>query len=475
MAVMESLDFNFDGEYSSFYGIVNISMSSGMYEESFAPKRNIKEQTIRGSKRYFQEIEYEPLVLNLSFGIKETWDEEKIRAIARWLIKDYYKPLYFSENTDRIYYGIVVDDPKLIHNGLKQGYITLTFRCDSQYTYSPVYLSEEYDLSTNPSGTSIMLINNGDVEVKPEISITKVGNGGEIKIVNITNGGIETKLSGVSSTNRLSFVGGVLDGDTVTIGDDVYEFDNGGGVTSGNIAVTLGSLIANPTTAPTLSKTTNAGSALAAGTYYVKYTWINQFGETLVSPESNITTSTGEQLTITTPDLPSGCTGINIYMSNTTNTETFQTSSIIKTYTKNTAMLTGKSVPTTNLTVDYSMSNAINKLTSTINTSGTEPVIASSLSNSMSITGANGDSLATSKSFANAEWQYPNITGSSLVNGENIYINGETKTITSSLINVYRYENFNNKYLSLVVGTNGLTIYGTCKIRFRYQNKTLQG
>lgn len=192
---MESVSFVYDGKYSSDYGLYNISLSNGMYEEVFTASRKIQEVTVRGnSKPYFQGFEYEPLEFELSFAFEDTWDDKKIREIARWLTQDYYKPLWFSENPDRWFYCVSIEDATLVHNGLKQGYVKLKMRCDSPYSYTPVMTSPIYDFST---GTGVIdFVNDGDTILKPEIWIQKIGNG-DVSIKNMTNKGTEFKFTGL--------------------------------------------------------------------------------------------------------------------------------------------------------------------------------------------------------------------------------------------------------------------------------------
>nr|WP_230193271.1 phage tail domain-containing protein [Paenibacillus sp. CECT 9249] len=109
------------------------------------------ETKIRGRDRpYFQGVEKEPLKIGVSFAFEDTWDRRKIREVSRWLTEQpYYQPLYFTDGDDRqperIYYALVVDEPSLVHNGLRQGYVRLTFRCDGPYAYSPQSYSRRYD------------------------------------------------------------------------------------------------------------------------------------------------------------------------------------------------------------------------------------------------------------------------------------------------------------------------------------------
>jgi hypothetical protein len=54
---------------------------------------------------------------------------------------------------------------------------------------------------------------------------------------------------------------------------------------------------------------------LQAGTYYVKYTFVNQAGETLASPASTqFTVAAGNIPQVTFPALPTGATSINVYL-----------------------------------------------------------------------------------------------------------------------------------------------------------------
>lgn len=56
-----------------------------------------------------------------------------------------------------------------------------------------------------------------------------------------------------------------------------------------------------------------------------------------------------------------------------------------------------------------------------------------------------------------------------LTSTETIYVDNEKKDIITDLLNTYRFDNFNNKYLRLDRGVNRLLIYGNCDIQFRYQ------
>lgn len=152
MSIRDSEYFIYDGIRSNDRGIMNVNVNTGMLEENFAYKRDIQEVDIRGRRPYFQEIKKAPLVFTVSFAFEEDWgDRNHIRDIARWLTgQEYYKPLIFSGDPERIFYAVVIESPTLVHNGLKQGYVNLTFRCNDSYAYSPIYHSKVYDWDEVP-------------------------------------------------------------------------------------------------------------------------------------------------------------------------------------------------------------------------------------------------------------------------------------------------------------------------------------
>lgn len=209
MSFRESISFSYDGHTSEEMGLYNVTVENGMYEEHLMAGRKIIETKVRGNDRpYFQGIEKSVLEFDLSFAFKDNFDQEKTRAVARWLDQDYYKQLIFNDNEDVVYYAMLVDEPHLVHNGLKRGYVKLKMRCDSPYAYSPMYTSPIFDFSTIGSTSSqFKFTNSGDLNLKPEIWIKKVGSG-DISITNQSNGGKEFKFKNL------------VDGETVYVDNE---------------------------------------------------------------------------------------------------------------------------------------------------------------------------------------------------------------------------------------------------------------
>ncbi|RRJ66404.1 phage tail protein [Paenibacillus oralis] len=150
MAIRDSLYFSYAGIVSEKFGVINVNVNSGMQEEALAASREANLLAAKGRDRpYLQSVTKSPLKFNVSFAFEDYYDTQKLREVARWLTEhDYYQELYFTNeigrSPERIFYAIVVDDPTLVHNCLSQGYVSLTFLCDSPYSYSPVMTSRLY-------------------------------------------------------------------------------------------------------------------------------------------------------------------------------------------------------------------------------------------------------------------------------------------------------------------------------------------
>ncbi|TVX86081.1 phage tail domain-containing protein [Paenibacillus agilis] len=142
--MLEGIHFAYDGVYSVDMGLLNCQVDGGMFEETFLPTRSITEAKISGrDKPYFQSLDVEPLRFGLTFAFEHGYTEKLLRDVARWLYQPYYKPFYTIDNPNRVFYCMAEGDSQLFHNGIKQGYITVTMRCDSPYSYTQKTLKED--------------------------------------------------------------------------------------------------------------------------------------------------------------------------------------------------------------------------------------------------------------------------------------------------------------------------------------------
>jgi len=79
-------------------------------------------------------------------------------------------------------------------------------------------------------------------------------------------------------------------------------------------------ILNNNGTAPTAASGSSVGASggtVAAGTYYIKYTWLTATGETVTGPEKTQAVTAGQTLIITPPAFPTGVYGANIYVGKT--------------------------------------------------------------------------------------------------------------------------------------------------------------
>lgn len=163
--MLEDIHFSYDGVNSTEFGLLNVKLDGGMFDETFLPTRSINETSTSGNERpYFTSVSNSPLSFSLSFAFEHYYDDVKIREVARWLMKDYYKPFYMLNNPDRIFYCMVDGDSRLVHNGLKQGYLSLNMRCDSPYSYSPKFVVENKEFTSTKLEKSLLVntFNSGD-------------------------------------------------------------------------------------------------------------------------------------------------------------------------------------------------------------------------------------------------------------------------------------------------------------------------
>lgn len=172
ITIREKKSFVYNYRESEDLGIANVNIDTGMLEEPFLANKSINELPIKGkTKPYFMGITYAPLILNLSFAFLAPWDDELIREIVQVFHVDYYKPLWFEDAEDQIFYCMPTAEPRLIHNSLREGYVNLELRCNDIYGYSRIKNSEYDNFTSN-----IRFSNRGDVAIYPEIIFIKDGN-----------------------------------------------------------------------------------------------------------------------------------------------------------------------------------------------------------------------------------------------------------------------------------------------------------
>lgn len=216
------LNFTKNGIYSGDMGITHVSLSGGLFDEAIGGNRTIVEQqNSLTDRRFFRRISTDPIEFDMALYLEDEMDDVQIDSVIEWLLNDYYEELYFEDEVDKIYYCLPISQPRIVHNGLNQGYITIQMRCYDEYLYSQE-ITKVFDLFNNSiEGSTITLYNYGHVEVKPLVTIEM--NDTSVKIINLT-------------TNESTEFNNLLVGETITLDNEneeistdqsaIYRFDN---------------------------------------------------------------------------------------------------------------------------------------------------------------------------------------------------------------------------------------------------------
>ena len=204
--LLESINFIYDGISCKDMGVTMVQGTGGQYEESLFANRKVITQTIpHREKSIFKRVEYEPLSFSIPVYLDGWQDRNNLRAIARWLFKDEFKPLIFESNSDNIYYAMVDGDVNLLHNGVQQGLLTIPFICNSPYSYSEL----KVDVMTVQNSVTRSYFNEGDLVINPQIKIRKIGDG-DIRIKNLAN-------------NQEMIITGLYNNEVVTVNGENQE------------------------------------------------------------------------------------------------------------------------------------------------------------------------------------------------------------------------------------------------------------
>lgn len=182
--MLENMHFSYDGKSTKDFGVVMVYPDSGLIKESFLPTRKITEIQVGGRHNpFFQRVDDDPLSFSLTLYLTEWRERNNLRQIARWLHKEYYKPLIFESNSDVIYYAMVEGTSELMHDGDFNGYITVNFRLNCPY---PMSIPHENTVESDGSAT-VEIYNNGDLPMRMKMEITMKADG-NITITDETTG-----------------------------------------------------------------------------------------------------------------------------------------------------------------------------------------------------------------------------------------------------------------------------------------------
>jgi phage-related protein len=209
---MNSLFFSYDGILSQDMGVYLVKINTGMQTTPYLPSREIVSENVFGKDDPFvYGMNHSPLTLTLVLASMENnfWTFEKRREIARWLSCNKFAEFYVADEEfiDRRFFLMYEGGVDLTTNSNQEGYIEITFRNISPYTYSPV-LQQVYDFSTNTTTSDFTFTSLGDLDLYPQRLLIKKINNGNISFYNNSDGG------------RLFQFTSLIDGEIVTVDNE---------------------------------------------------------------------------------------------------------------------------------------------------------------------------------------------------------------------------------------------------------------
>ena len=192
-----------------------VETGGGMYEEQLMSERSLNETSPKNSsytKLHGVEEGDREFELNLAFD--GSFENGQLEDIVEWLFQDYYKPFYFEGQSDRIMFGIIRGNSSIVHNGLKEGYLTVSVKTNSPYKYSRVKKKEIIGEKKHKIRVK------GHKDTYPIYNIEKIGSGD----IEIKNKGSNVKITNLNDKEKI-----YIDSMKEIIKTDIigeYRYDN---------------------------------------------------------------------------------------------------------------------------------------------------------------------------------------------------------------------------------------------------------
>ena len=202
---MQSLYFIFDNIQSSDMGIYNVKVDTGFANNPYIGNRDINEKILPNKNTpYFFGTTKDCIEFTITISpLEKKWDNKLRYDVARWLIKDEYKPLQFADDLTKIYYAICVGSEGLMTDHNYGGYVTLTFRTNSYHAWTTTY-NQLLDLSGSDVN-NIILENKSNVVdfYYPEIEFELKDTNKNITLKNLSDTNREFKFTNLLENEKV--------------------------------------------------------------------------------------------------------------------------------------------------------------------------------------------------------------------------------------------------------------------------------
>lgn len=185
--------FTYDGIDSRDFDIFVVrDNGENIIEATFGISQSIVEETIKNRPiPFFYGVTYEPLTFRISIAREDEWTDDIKQQVVQWLFQKTYKPFISSDNLGVAYYCMPTGQNTRFFNSLGQGYAEIEFRCDAPWGWSYPQSADSFDLTVNPTTTTITLSNLSNIVqyYEPEIEIQMMGTSTDVTLTNHSDGG----------------------------------------------------------------------------------------------------------------------------------------------------------------------------------------------------------------------------------------------------------------------------------------------
>jgi phage-related protein len=201
-----STDFSFDGRDCSEFGLYVVRDSNGLITTPYTSSKNILEDHPKTVLTpYYYGVQHQPLSFTVTFAMVDNgeFDSDKLYEIGNWLFQDKYKPFISADNLGKIFYCMGINQVNFMNTGLRDGMITVDFRCRDAFGWTP-QTHYVFDMSDNVGATptSIQIENMSNIGVEyyyPIIEFTLQSTETAISIVNNSDGGRTFSFTGLDT------------------------------------------------------------------------------------------------------------------------------------------------------------------------------------------------------------------------------------------------------------------------------------
>lgn len=189
--IKDKISFTYNGKSTNEFGIINVSMDNGMFDETFVANRTVNSETVKDvRKSLFNGVTYEDLSFELNLAFEKGFTDELINEVVTWLYeKEYYSKLQF-EGLNKFVYAMPNGESKIVHTGTGRGYIVVSMITNSPYVYGNIL---SFEKGASQDAISITLDGKTNPEMNIDLYPLKDG------VYSITVNGYTLKLSNLKA------------------------------------------------------------------------------------------------------------------------------------------------------------------------------------------------------------------------------------------------------------------------------------